>query len=769
MRIIAGLCLGVFVGACGDDAAPPPPDAATMCTSAAECDDGDFCNGEESCDPSAATADSRGCVAAAAARCMPGQECREEEERCLTMCDVDGDADDDGIDSVDCGGADCDDSDGNRFPGNAEICDAADHDEDCDTRTPGFRDSDGDAHSDVLCCNVGEDDMRTCGDDCDDLRPDRYTGLVESCDGTDNDCDTNTDEMVLSTYWPDADLDGYGSEEVGALSMQACTRPTGYAETMDDCDDHRGGVHPGAVEVCDIDSIDEDCDDVANPPSLCMCSGDISRGCLLPGVCAAGTERCVAGSWGSCSIAPRAETCNTLDDDCDGSTDETLTITCYLDADDDSYAPAGSPPLTECPVSGRGAVGGCRVGLTNRVPAPMNTDCNDARADVFPLAAEACDAAMVDENCNGMANEGCTCADGSMRACPMPGACAAGTQTCASGAWGLCSIAPRAEICNLADDDCDSVTDEMVSVTCYADGDSDGYAPSGAMSDEMCACTMGYTMRVPTGTAIDCDDTTASRSPVATEVCNGADEDCDSDVDEELPLFTRYVDADGDAREGSPVMRCSGDPGSEASSTDCNELDATIYIGAPELCDRKDNNCSSGGSADLAEDMDADMYSPIGGSCAGGPFPETDCNDMNAMVRPGVAEICDGQDNNCAMGVDEEPAASSACSGTMATTECVPFAMGLGASCLVVSCTDNFADCDGSVANGCEINVSNNVNHCGSCNLACGAGGTCTNGECDAITQVSAGDIHTCAVRGSGGATCWGGGSSGRLGNGMLG
>jgi len=64
-------------------------------------------------------------------------------------------ADGDGRDSIACGGDDCDDNDRNRYPGNAEVCDAEDHDEDCDATTFGNRDVDGDGHIDALCGNWG--------------------------------------------------------------------------------------------------------------------------------------------------------------------------------------------------------------------------------------------------------------------------------------------------------------------------------------------------------------------------------------------------------------------------------------------------------------------------------------------------------------------------------------------------------------------------------------------------------------------------------------
>jgi len=66
------------------------------------------------------------------------------------------DADGDGRRSAACGGDDCDDHDAGRFPGNVEVCDADQHDEDCDPATFGFRDEDQDGVVDARCCNLDQ-------------------------------------------------------------------------------------------------------------------------------------------------------------------------------------------------------------------------------------------------------------------------------------------------------------------------------------------------------------------------------------------------------------------------------------------------------------------------------------------------------------------------------------------------------------------------------------------------------------------------------------
>jgi hypothetical protein len=133
-------------------------DVAQVCTSDAECDDGIFCNGVEYCAPGSAGADAHGCIPDPRGRrpCDPGMTCIEAERRCEVPCDRDRDQDGDGHDSVACGGDDCDDDDGQRYPGNAEVCDVEGHDEDCNLNTyagPHDADRDGDGFDDARCWN----------------------------------------------------------------------------------------------------------------------------------------------------------------------------------------------------------------------------------------------------------------------------------------------------------------------------------------------------------------------------------------------------------------------------------------------------------------------------------------------------------------------------------------------------------------------------------------------------------------------------------------
>lgn len=72
----------------------------------------------------------------------------------------------------------------------------------------------------------------------------------------------------------------------------------------------------------------ERCDGGASPtcvPLRCAPGATMSCSTGRPGICAVGTQTCGAsGDWGACvaSRAPTTEACNSLDDDCDGLTDE---------------------------------------------------------------------------------------------------------------------------------------------------------------------------------------------------------------------------------------------------------------------------------------------------------------------------------------------------------------------------------------------------------------------------------------------------------------
>ena len=74
------------------------------------------------------------------------------------------------------------------------------------------------------------------------------------CNGIDDNCSNQIDEGLLSTYYADTDVDGYGD---AGSSVQACSQPAGYVTTNTDCNDSNAAVNPGATEVCN--GVDDNC------------------------------------------------------------------------------------------------------------------------------------------------------------------------------------------------------------------------------------------------------------------------------------------------------------------------------------------------------------------------------------------------------------------------------------------------------------------------------------------------------------------------------
>jgi len=391
-------------GASGADAAA---DARTQpCSASIDCDDGLFCNGEERC------VDGE-CLLGSPVLCEDGVACTRDrcDEARRACVNAAPDEDGDGHTALDCGGDDCDDADAHRFPGNTEVCDTRDDDEDCDPESFGERDADGDGSLDARCCNLAADGSRICGDDCDDAHPSVHPGEAEDCDGLDNDCNGEVDDGVTQPFWPDADADGEGDATALASDVVwACHRPASTSPFHADCDDTNAAISPSLPEVCDEAGVDEDCDGVANPADRCACSGTSSRPCPLSGACAAGVERCISGAYSACTVAAVPETCNGVDDDCDGLVDDLggvefgLRLDCFVDRDNDGFAAPDADHVSSCPAAGRSSFGGCPSGTTNRDPSATEADCDDTQNTIRPGAPERANG--VDDDCDGMIDEG---------------------------------------------------------------------------------------------------------------------------------------------------------------------------------------------------------------------------------------------------------------------------------------------------------------------------------------------------------------------------
>ncbi len=160
---------------------------------------------------------------------------------------------------------DCDDNNSGVYPGAEEVCNDAD--DDCDGTVDNdasdagtwYADADGDGFGDGDTPYTGceaPDGYVDGPDDCDDTSADINPSVDEVCNDLDDNCDEGVDEGVTTTFYGDADRDGFGDDD---STTEACDQPPDTASVGGDCDDEDETVYPGAEEVC-ADGVVNDCE-----------------------------------------------------------------------------------------------------------------------------------------------------------------------------------------------------------------------------------------------------------------------------------------------------------------------------------------------------------------------------------------------------------------------------------------------------------------------------------------------------------------------------
>jgi hypothetical protein len=197
----------------------------------------------------------------------------------------------------------------------------------------------------------------------------------------------------------------------------------------------------------------------------------------------------------------------------------------------------------------------------------------------------------------------------------------------------------------------------------YPDADSDGYGDMMVAGSVACQAPEGFVSN-----NLDCNDGDMLIHPNAIESCDGLDNNCNNLIDEDIPIYTYYLDADNDGF-GDPLTAIDTClttplPGYVSNDLDCATTDDSIYPDAPELCDGLDNNCNDLIDEDIPlytyyldadEDGFGDPLVALDTCLATVPLGyvenNEDCDDDIAEINPDANEIpnndadedCDGE------------------------------------------------------------------------------------------------------------------------------
>lgn len=454
------------------------------------------------------------------------------------------------------------------------------------------------------------------------------------CDGVDNNGQFGVDE---------------GQTKCG--SPLHCPTPEVCNGVDDNCNGSidEGGVCGSCVnspEVCD--GCDNDCNGIADDgiaPVACglaspaNCAG--TKTCLTAGV-AVPIGGCVSGGgFSACSNNPQPETCDGIDNNCNGIIDDGIApVQCV---------PNGTPNNLVY-----GGTSQCKKGTQ---------PCMGTCTGFVGPSAEICDG--IDNDCNGIVDDmpfgvGTACGPNTPPCSPGLVACVAGVLTCQGG------VQPTSEICDGIDNNCNGQTDEAP----LADAPPPGQSGCWSLAGNACShgnlhwspppganCSNVGTLSAPcnTGTLV-CAGAQGWKCQGGTlptpEVCDGVDNNCNSTIDEgPFPGDGQVCGSSvGECKTG--IQNCVG-----GAVTCVGSVGPT-----PEICDGKDNDCNgvvdngipTGGPCQPTYDMVAYPGPRTAAPCQPGVLQ---CDGNGGLICVGGVgpspELCDGVDNDCDGAVDE--------------------------------------------------------------------------------------------------------------------